>query len=501
MEPSVSTLRPTISVTRSTSWGPSPPSSTITVSSRTLLVSSARRPITQPPSAMTTAPESADTQWSTSMAPHANTSGPNTAMVTILVVQAGWGFGGPDFHWTPCISGHNNYLDSSTEMDKWASGVATTLMTVLPSMIAFSPLKTADIQTLYYLDVLATLITCGFTLFFRVDSWTTLRKGKIWNVTDILCKIDIDAIYYHTRSRRQDSSIPDRITSAQSSSSNVISENTGVALESGNPSPLPAVDIDIPRLKRLYERGKLEKLQQVAFCTSALPEGIEFGSMSTAGIQNQPGQNEALKQQQRPSWRLPHLFQITFKILSIEWERLNKPHPMVLVIRPSRDPSQQKVNMHWLSGYLQVLHLGGVSFLFGSIALSSLFLTLGFVATFVSAVAFSRLASINLCAWLEKRLGLTIIEYRTEREWVAIWFVLNSMPGCLVESKNSSYRYANGFRPHQCTEAEEDPDIAADANTRDPDWGNIPMPNTDMLKANTQVPDVKTISCFNVRRF
>jgi hypothetical protein len=118
------------------------------------------------------------------------------------------------------------------------------------------------------------------------------------------------------------------------------------------------------------------------------------------------------------------------------------------------------------------------------------------VATFVSAVAFSRLASINLCAWLEKRLGLTIIEYRTEREWVAIWFVLNSMPGCLVESKNSSYRYANGFRPHQCTEAEEDPDITADTNTRDPEWGNIPMPNTDMLKANTQVPDVKTICTF-----
>ncbi|KAG0129045.1 hypothetical protein HOY82DRAFT_541030 [Tuber indicum] len=169
---------------------------------------------------------------------------------------------------------------------------------------------------------------------------------------------------------------------------------------------------------------------------------------------------------------------------------------MVLVIRPSRDPSQQRIATQWLSGYLQVLHLGGVSFLFGSIALSSLFLTLGFVATFVSAVAFSRLASIMLCALLEKRLRLTITEYRTEREWVAIWFVLNSMPGCLVESKNSSYRYANGFRPHQCIVAEEDHDIATGTDTQDPEWGNIPMPNTDMLKTNTQVPDVKTICAF-----
>jgi len=450
-----------------------------------------------------------------------------------------------------------------------------------------------------------------------------LRKEKIWNVTDILDKIDIDAIYYHTRSSGQDSGIPDRIASEQSSSSSVVGAGTRVDPGGGSPSPLPAVDIDSPRLKRLYERGQLEKLQQDAFGTSPLPEGTDPESVVTTGVQNQSEQNEGLKQQRpyrimvyiviavfcvfqfflfiviscwvfridstifiwscakysyaiflgwvaisflfaamvryvssslwtRPdeifhiesipttpaccgqnasalssnpiqernsrsnwswiqlvhlcgnltqfkmlrSWRLPHLFQISFKILSIEWERLTKPHPMVLVIRPSRDPSQRKINMQWLSGYLQVLHLGGVSFLFGSIALSSLFLTLGFVATFVSAVAFSRLASINLCAWLEKRLGLTIIEYRTEREWVAIWFVLNSMPGCLVESKNSSYRYANGFRPHQCTEAEEDPDITADTNTRDPEWGNIPMPNTDMLKANTQVPDVKTICTF-----
>ncbi|KAG0634964.1 hypothetical protein HOY80DRAFT_483836 [Tuber brumale] len=187
---------------------------------------------------------------------------------------------------------------------------------------------------------------------------------------------------------------------------------------------------------------------------------------------------------------------MTSKMLSIAWSRLNKPHPMVLVVRPTRDSSQKRTVIQWLFGYLQVMHLGAVSFLFGSIALGSLFPTLGFVATFISAVAFSRLTSIQTSAWLEKRLGLTIIEYETESEWAAIWVVLNSMPDCFIESKNSSYRYANGYRPHLCTEAGGNPGTAAATNPGVQGQGNIPMPDIDMLKTTTQVPDVKTICTF-----
>ncbi|KAG0634970.1 hypothetical protein HOY80DRAFT_1140281 [Tuber brumale] len=523
----------------------------------------------------------------------------------------GWGFTGSDFGWGACLSEYNDFLDGSTEIDKWASGVATTLMTMLPSLIAFSPLKTADTQTLYYLDALVALVTCGFTLLFRVDTWTTLRKDKIWRVTDILDKGDINAIYYRTRYNRQDYTTPDSddisITQSTSLTSDAIGTGTEGIPDQGGLSPLPAAKIDIPRLKRLYEGGRLKKLQQDALGTSAFPDEIESGSMTTTSIQNQ--QNEGYRKPRpyritvymvitifcltqiflfsvisswvfktdstffiwscvedgvmiffwwvagsfilastvryastsmwmRPdeifhiesipatpdccgdnasvlssnpieqrnaycSWsriklayfwsnltqfqvprpqRLPYMFQMTFKILSIEWSRLNKPHPMVLVVRPACSSSQHRTVMQWLSGYLQVIHLGGVSFLFGSIALGSLFLTLGFVATFISAVAFSRLASIQTSAWLEKRLGLTIIEYQTEREWVAIWFVLNSMPDCFIESKNSSYRYANGYRPHLCARAGGNHASAAATNNRGLGQGNIPLLDIDMLK-------------------
>jgi hypothetical protein len=115
------------------------------------------------------------------------------------------------------------------------------------------------------------------------------------------------------------------------------------------------------------------------------------------------------------------------------------------------------------------------------------------VATFISAVSFSRFASIKLCAWMEKRLGLTIIEYDTESEWVAIWLVINSMPGCLVESQNSSYRYANGHLPHKCPGTEGDPSPTPNASAGELCQESIPMPLSDNLETAVQVPEVKAI--------
>jgi len=187
------------------------------------------------------------------------------------------------------------------------------------------------------------------------------------------------------------------------------------------------------------------------------------------------------------------MLRITYKILSVEWKRLIKPHPMVLVIRPSPSSLQPNIIMGWLYSYFQVIFLGASSFLFGSIVMSTLFLTLIFVATFISAIALSRFLSIHTSAWMEKQLGLTIIEYETESECIAIWLVINSMPDCLVESKNSSYRYANGYIPHKCTSIARDPSVAPDASAGISDQNNIPVPSLDMLETTVQVPEVKAI--------
>jgi len=110
-------------------------------------------------------------------------------------------------------------------------------------------------------------------------------------------------------------------------------------------------------------------------------------------------------------------------------------------------------------------------------------------------VAFSRLASIQLCSWMERRLGLTIIEYDTEKEYIAIWLAINSMLECLVESKNSSYRYANGYLPHMCTNANEGSSTTprAPAHTGLLGWRKIPMPDPDMLKTPTPIPDINLV--------
>ncbi|KAG0641348.1 hypothetical protein HOY80DRAFT_1039302 [Tuber brumale] len=387
----------------------------------------------------------------------------------------GWGFTGSDFGWGACLSEYNDFLDGSTEIDKWASGVATTLMTMLPSMIAFSPLKTADTQTLCYLDAFVALVTCGFTLLFRVETWVTLPKDKIWRVTDILDKVDINAIYYRTRCSSKDypSLDPDdiSITRPRSPTPDATSTGTGTEVipDQSGLSPFLAANIDIPRLKRLYEGGRLKKLQQDALGTSTYPIEIESGSMTTASMQTQ--QNEGYKK--------PRPYRITVY--------------MVITIFCLIQLFLYFVISSW------VFKTDSTFFIWSCAEAGIGIFCWWIVGSFLLASAV-RYAPTSM--WMRPDEifhieRLTIIEYETERERVAIWFVLNSMPDCFIESKNSSYRYANGYRPHLCTETGRNPGTAAVANLGRRDLESIPMPDTDMLKTTTtQVHDVKTICTF-----
>ncbi|PWW72927.1 hypothetical protein C7212DRAFT_366523 [Tuber magnatum] len=403
----------------------------------------------------------------------------NSSQVEPSWIPTGWGFAGPRTYWTTCISEQNDYLKNSTQIDQWASAVATTLMTVLPSLIAFSPLKTADIQTLHYLDVIVALMTCGFTLFFRVDSWTTLRKDKIWKVKDILDGADIETIYCHKGSGTgmkiggKGKGVSDHISSLQP----LIAISAGAVVQSSGSSSQPLPD-SAARLRKPYDGGRLQKLQNDA-SGKVISESLhdpESGSGATTVI----GQKwyTALKQP-RPPRGAVYLIVTAFSIVQIF---------LYLVIAGL---------VTWIDSTIFIWSCPRPSYIiYVCISMSSLFLTLAFVATFVSVIAFSRLASIQLCAWMEKHLGLTIIEYETEREWVAIWFVINSMPGCIVESQNSSYRYVNGYLPHTCTDTEDPGTDTRGADTGTLGQQNIPMPNTEMLKTATQVPDIRMACTF-----
>lgn len=120
---------------------------------------------------------------------------------------------------------------------------------------------------------------------------------------------------------------------------------------------------------------------------------------------------------------------------------------MIVVLRLSREPVSVTNPMKFmLLGWFQAITLIMLTFLFGSIWAGTLFFTLGFVVAFMTTVVASRTCSIWLCGWMEKALGMTIIECEGETELRAITRILVAMPGVLVESKTDGYAYSAGYR-------------------------------------------------------
>ncbi|KAI5780085.1 hypothetical protein EDC01DRAFT_285645 [Geopyxis carbonaria] len=87
-----------------------------------------------------------------------------------------------------CASVYNEALRGASEVDKAAMGVATSVLALIPALLAFTAWYTANIQTLYYLDSDAALNTAGLTLCFDVKTLDTLAKDRILSAAIILVK-------------------------------------------------------------------------------------------------------------------------------------------------------------------------------------------------------------------------------------------------------------------------------------------------------------------------
>ncbi|KAF8453207.1 hypothetical protein BDZ91DRAFT_853256 [Kalaharituber pfeilii] len=77
-------------------------------------------------------------------------------------------FGGVGF-FSKCESTYNRYLEESRESAKWAAGAASTLMALIPALLAFGPLKTCNIGLLSALDGPLGFIAAGFTFGLPVN--------------------------------------------------------------------------------------------------------------------------------------------------------------------------------------------------------------------------------------------------------------------------------------------------------------------------------------------
>lgn len=83
-----------------------------------------------------------------------------------------WGVGIP----VPCRPDGNRILDSTSEFDKVASAVASTIMFLVPTLLSFADLPTASIKNLLSFNTEAAFCTAAMTLGLRNKSLSTLRS-------------------------------------------------------------------------------------------------------------------------------------------------------------------------------------------------------------------------------------------------------------------------------------------------------------------------------------
>lgn len=76
-------------------------------------------------------------------------------------------------------------LSVTNEASKWGSAAATTIMTLLPTLLTLAPLPTANIRDLMYLSPAAALWTAGFTLGLNVQSLSLVPPERIIRVDQL----------------------------------------------------------------------------------------------------------------------------------------------------------------------------------------------------------------------------------------------------------------------------------------------------------------------------
>ena len=96
---------------------------------------------------------------------------------------------GMNFHWlitSECIRGYSELLNHTTEYDKLGSAAATTIMTLLPTMLVFSPLRIAGIRMLLHIDPCTAFGASVFTFGLPVQESTSLDENNSHTVKGLL---------------------------------------------------------------------------------------------------------------------------------------------------------------------------------------------------------------------------------------------------------------------------------------------------------------------------
>ncbi|KAF8538332.1 hypothetical protein BDD12DRAFT_981630 [Trichophaea hybrida] len=398
----------------------------------------------------------------------------------------------------------NGLLGHTSEVDKCGSAAATTIFTLLPSLLTFTPLPTASIDTLFYLSPTAAFLTAGMTLGLPIQHRSTINPENIISATELApgdwleflggqSNYLLQRIVDIHKFRSYVAGFPPHIRTREQRVS-VIYTIAYIALfcllQSGLYSILlnwifymdtlwivwlcPDISSNVfgSWLFIAFFTAAVAKLASETayfapfeiFHLTPLPTAIsdEFFKCQTCSIMEWPTPSRIPQQRlqdvlrslgktccsRRSNGDSPRLDRSLprFSLRSVLSQALNHEHPTVVVLRLSAKSRQLSPVRTILKGYFQAMMLLSLTFLFASIVGSTLLWATLVVATIISSVSASRGLSLWISRLLVEAAQLTIIECTDNREMKGMARLLVSIPGLLIESKTDGYSYSGGYR-------------------------------------------------------
>ena len=350
-----------------------------------------------------------------------------------------WGLWGPESEWQ-CAPFFDKKLAKTSELGKWSFAIASTLMALLPPLMAFSPVVTANIGFLCHLSTTQGFIAAAFTFGLPVRQLDTWKTGSI-RVKELLANPRL----CHENSPRPFTEMAGTLLA-------LIKDRT---LRPGRPRRVLVLAVRfifayvqafliwvllscVPKIDTFNLVWLCPKWGTVAFDLFLRVTFTFVGWWRAKYERESCGGDEVI-------------YINTTLSTSSYWRRLQDPCPMVVILRPSnialeRDPCQPNLLVHYFVGMLQALWICFLSVFFGSTIGGTVFRTLIMVITFAIVIGVSRGLSILACWVAQKYLQLIFLEYDSPEERMAVQILLGGLTGALLDIQWKNYQKTGGWQ-------------------------------------------------------
>ena len=347
-----------------------------------------------------------------------------------------WGLWGPET-WQ-CEPLYNLILEITSEFNKGGSNSASTIMALLPSLMAFTPVVTANIGFLCHLSTTQGFIAAAFTFGLPVRQLNTWKQAttRAKNLLEDLqsCHGSVDTVLRPFTEVVNILLAPIRDTALLPSRPMYLRVLIlHFVFGSAQGGLIWLLVTFVPFIDTFYLIWLCPNWGGLVF---GMWLGISFILLGwvRARFERDAFEGDEVIYISKVSTTLNY------------WHRLRESHPMIVILRPSEDASERepcwtnRLHIHYFIGVFQLFWICFLSFLFSSTIGGNLFRTLLMVVTFIGIVCISRGLSIVACWLAQTHLDLRVIEYDNLQEKGMMQRLLGGLTGVLVDIRWVRYR-------------------------------------------------------------